>query len=131
MTTATVAALAADWRLPMEPDDRRTCRETVPGTASGHFDETGHWRGARACPVPVVRAERGPALVDALQVCLARLPPNVERAYTLRERQGWELEEIAATLGITTGDCAVLLHRARVSIHAMLMHGAGTLPAPP
>jgi RNA polymerase sigma-70 factor (ECF subfamily) len=44
------------------------------------------------------------------------------RAFMLREVMGFETEEICTTLKITTNNCGVLLHRARIALRACLEH---------
>ena len=40
----------------------------------------------------------------------------------LREIMGFETAEICATLDISSSNCAVLLHRARIALRACLEH---------
>ena len=62
--------------------------------------------------------ERG--FFEALERCLQSLPPNTARAFTMREVLGLETAEICKELRISTSNCWVMLHRARMSLRACL-----------
>ena len=57
---------------------------------------------------------------EALERCLQALPKNTASAFTMRELMGLETEEICKELGISTSNCWVMLHRARMSLRACL-----------
>src|SRR5262249_21388570 len=57
---------------------------------------------------------------EALERCLQALPGNTRSAFTMRELMGLETEEICKELGISTSNCWVMLHRARLSLRACL-----------
>jgi RNA polymerase sigma-70 factor (ECF subfamily) len=54
------------------------------------------------------------------EACLYRLPEASARIFTLREVLGFETEEICQTLAISTNNCWVQLHRARLALRACL-----------
>lgn len=57
---------------------------------------------------------------EALEGCLARLPPNTARVFSMREIMGMETDEICKALGITATNCWVLLYRARMALRECL-----------
>ncbi len=57
---------------------------------------------------------------DVFETCLYRLPEAPARAFLMREVIGFETEEICQTLTITSNNCFVLLHRARLALRACL-----------
>lgn len=91
------------------------------------FNERGHWQ-ADARPV----AWRDPqASMQSRQfwavfeTCLGHLPPATGRVFMMREFLGFESAEICAQLGITTSNCHVILHRARLKLRACMDSGWG------
>ncbi len=54
-----------------------------------------------------------------LDAAIAKLPPGARRIFVLHDVEGYKHEEIAESLGITTGGSKAQLHRAR-----MLLRGA-------
>lgn len=57
------------------------------------------------------------AVFDA---CLNNLPDRIARVYMMREFLEFETEEICRQLGISTGNCWVILHRARMGLRECL-----------
>jgi RNA polymerase sigma-70 factor (ECF subfamily) len=57
---------------------------------------------------------------EALEECMARLPPNTARVFNLREVMGMETDEICKEVGITATNCWVLLYRARMALRECL-----------
>lgn len=57
---------------------------------------------------------------EALEACVARLSAAAGRAFLLRELMGFSVEEICKELGVSTSNCHVLLHRARLRLRACL-----------
>jgi RNA polymerase sigma-70 factor, ECF subfamily len=55
-----------------------------------------------------------------LEICMTRLPAATARVFTMRELLELEVEEICKELGITTSNCWVILHRARMSLRLCL-----------
>jgi RNA polymerase sigma-70 factor, ECF subfamily len=84
------------------------------------FDQTGHWVDppkAWGDPAASLDQQRFWA---ALQRCLEGLPPQLAAAFSLRELGGLETGEICKELNITTTNCWVMLHRARVGLQQCL-----------
>ena len=57
---------------------------------------------------------------EVLEACVARLSAAAGRAFLLRELMGFSVEEICKELGVSTTNCHVLLHRARLRLRACL-----------
>lgn len=57
---------------------------------------------------------------EVLELCMTRLPPATARVFSMREFLELEVEEICKELGITTSNCWVVLHRARMSLRVCL-----------
>lgn len=89
------------------------------------FNERGSWRdGPRptAWPDPE-ESMRSRQFWRVFEVCLAHLPANASRVFMMREFLGFESEEICSHLGISTSNCHVILHRARLKLRGCLGNG--------
>ena len=53
-------------------------------------------------------------------ICMNNLPEHIARVYTMRELLELETAEICAELGITSNNCFVFLHRARLGLRECL-----------
>ncbi|WP_323034198.1 sigma-70 family RNA polymerase sigma factor [Pararhodobacter sp.] len=53
-------------------------------------------------------------------ICMNNLPEHIARVYTTRELLELETAEICAELGITSNNCFVILHRARLGLRECL-----------
>jgi len=86
------------------------------------FDERGHWRresqpSTWGDPVKALENTRFWAVFD---VCMNRLPANTARVFMMREVLGLETEEICRELALSSGNCWVVLHRARMGLRLCL-----------
>lgn len=91
------------------------------------FNERGRWRdGARpsawADPLESMQSRRFWAVLEA---CLDHLPAAASRVFMMREFLGFESDEICRQLGITTSNCHVILHRARLKLRGCIENGWG------
>jgi RNA polymerase sigma-70 factor (ECF subfamily) len=89
------------------------------------FNERGGWReSARpaAWPDPEESMQNKQFWV-VFETCLDHLPPNTGRVFMMREFLGLEADEICTQLGITTSNCHVILHRARLRLRSCLGNG--------
>lgn len=59
------------------------------------------------------------------EVCLDHLSPNTSRVFMMREFLGFESNEICEHMGITTSNCHVILHRARLKLRDCMASGWG------
>jgi RNA polymerase sigma-70 factor (ECF subfamily) len=86
-----------------------------------YFDSNGHWKR------PLQEWKESPAnLVESqefwktFQACLSGLPEAHRRAFTLKELDGLEGEEICEVLSVTPNNFWVMLHRARSRLRKCL-----------
>jgi RNA polymerase sigma-70 factor, ECF subfamily len=84
------------------------------------FDATGHWTtkfGEWGQPDAALEQKK---LFEAFESCLGKLPPAAARVFFQREVIGDDTEEICKVEGISSSNCWVILHRARVSLRECL-----------
>lgn len=86
------------------------------------FDDRQHWAedtrpSEWQTPQQAMESKQFWAVFEA---CLYRLPEASGRIFTLREVLGFDTDEICQTLGISTNNCWVQLHRARLALRACL-----------
>jgi len=92
------------------------------------FDDTNHW----ASPWESWTDDSPDKLLEAhvLKECLERhldnLPQGQRMVMTLTDFSGLSSEEVCNNLQISASNLRVLLHRARVTIHAMVSHYEAT-----
>ena len=86
------------------------------------FDENGHWQEDTR-PSNWGDPEKSASDQQFWQIfeaCLTRLPENTARIFMMREMLGMETEEICKELEISTTNCWVVLHRARMGLRLCL-----------
>jgi RNA polymerase sigma-70 factor (ECF subfamily) len=84
------------------------------------FDHTGHWRAppqAWSNPEAALEQRR---FWEVFERCLERLPGAGSRVFFRREVMGDETDTICKAEGITSSNCWVILHRARIGLRACL-----------
>jgi RNA polymerase sigma-70 factor (TIGR02943 family) len=100
--------------------------------AESLFDRRGHWQpetrpGRWADPEASFEQQQFWAVFEA---CLDYLPAKTARVFMMREFLGFETDEICKETGISSSNCWVVLHRARMGLRACLdtkwFAGAGT-----
>lgn len=101
-----------------EGDDWQERLETL-------FNERGGWRaGARPTPWPdPEQSMQNRQFWVVFEACLDHLPDKTARVFMMREFLGLDAEEICEQLGLTTGNCHVILHRARLRLRGCLGNG--------
>lgn len=57
-----------------------------------------------------------------LEICMTKMPEATARIYSMREFLDLEVDEICKEVGITTSNCWVILHRARMILRVCLQH---------
>ena len=57
---------------------------------------------------------------QVFEACLDHLPAKTARVFMMREILGLETDEICKEAGISTSNCWVVLHRARLALRACL-----------
>lgn len=90
-------------------------------TADDPFDAAGNWTAGPAewggNPADLLRQKE---FVEQLTKCLAGLSPNHANAFTLREIEGADTEEICKVLNVSETNLWVILHRARMRLRQCL-----------
>lgn len=86
------------------------------------FDRRGHWQdsampGRWADPEASFEQQQFWTVFEA---CLDRLPAKTARVFMMREFLGFETDEICKETGISSSNCWVVLHRARLSLRTCL-----------
>ena len=86
------------------------------------FEPGGHWRaearpGRWADPEASFEQQQFWRVFEA---CLDHLPAKTARVFMMREILGLETSEICKETGISTSNCWVVLHRARLSLRTCL-----------
>lgn len=90
--------------------------------AESLFDRRGHWQpetqpGRWADPEASFEQQQFWAVFEA---CLDHLPAKTARVFMMREFLGFETDEICKETGISSSNCWVVLHRARMGLRACL-----------
>lgn len=84
------------------------------------FDETGHWRAPMSTWATPDDAASQKAFFNAFENCMDKLPAATARVFFQREVLGEETEEICKAEAISSSNCWVMLHRARLSLRECL-----------
>lgn len=91
------------------------------------FTERGAWRDG---PRPVAWPDPEESMQtrqfwSVFETCLDHLAPATGRVFMMREFLGFESDEICRQLGISTSNCHVILHRARLKLRSCMDTGWG------
>ena len=86
------------------------------------FDKRGFWNpedrpATWSSPEESLSRKEFWAIFD---ICLNNLPDRIARVYMMREFLEFDTAEICKQLGISTGNCWVILHRARIGLRECL-----------
>jgi RNA polymerase sigma-70 factor (ECF subfamily) len=84
------------------------------------FKEDGHWKEMPADWGRPDEAFENKAFWEVLERCQQQLPPKAARVFMLREMMELPTEDICKELAITSTNCWVMLHRARLSLRQCL-----------
>jgi RNA polymerase sigma-70 factor (ECF subfamily) len=84
------------------------------------FDQRGHWTEAPSAWENPEAALENQQFWVIFEACLDGVPPKPGRVFMMREILGLETEEICKELGISSSNCWVLLHRARLGLRECL-----------
>ncbi len=84
------------------------------------FRQNEHWSSPPRDWGNPERALENKHFWDALEDCATLMSPAVARVFMMREIQGLSTEEICKEVGISTTNCWVMLHRARMSLRLCL-----------
>jgi len=107
------AARNAEFQLTLESDDEGEWFEK-----SGPW--RGHWREDRAPINWPVQAVESREFWETLNHCLSQLPQQMAIAFTLREIDGLNSNDICDVLNITPNNLGVLLYRSRGKLRELL-----------
>ncbi|RUQ29799.1 MAG: sigma-70 family RNA polymerase sigma factor [Candidatus Competibacteraceae bacterium] len=86
------------------------------------FDRKSHWNPADS---PQTWGDPEATLAQqqfwiVFEACLTRLPENTARVFMMREFLGLETPDLCRELNLTTRNCHVILHRARMGLRLCL-----------
>lgn len=86
------------------------------------FKQNAHWRpetrpAGWGDPEETLREQR---FWEIFEICLNHLPENTARVFMMREFLEFETAEVCGELGISVGNCNVILHRARNGLRRCL-----------
>ena len=84
------------------------------------FDERGHWIAHPASWADPQASLEQKRFWEVFEVCISGLPEKPARVFGMRELLGMETEEICKELKLSTSNCWVLLHRARLGLRDCL-----------
>jgi RNA polymerase sigma-70 factor (ECF subfamily) len=94
----------------------REAAETDPKELEAWFDAGGHWRKSpRNWGDPAAFAERAD-FWRVVRDCLAKLPPRMAEAFTLRTLEEERGDDVCRELAISSANLWVLMHRARLRL---------------
>lgn len=99
--------------------------ETIADATERFFDESGRWiSGPGELVLNPSDAYEQTQFWEILNRCLSGLPTRLVDAFTLREIDGLDTEEICKLLDISSTNLWVMLHRARLRLrHCLEAHG--------
>lgn len=84
------------------------------------FDARGHWAVRPAAWLDPQASLEQKRFWEVFDACIDALPAKPARVFGMRELLGMETEEICKELGLSTSNCWVLLHRARLGLRDCL-----------
>lgn len=84
------------------------------------FDETGHWSPRLAEWSNPDGALQQKQFFETFERCLDKLPKAASRVFFKREVMGIDTDEICKEESITSSNCWVMLHRARLALRECL-----------
>ncbi len=87
-----------------------------------HFDKqrTDHWHTFPQTWGDPERSLEDKRFWEVFDQCSKQMPPQIARAFYMREIMGLETDEICKELSITATNCWVMLYRARMSLRQCL-----------
>ncbi|MCV2438690.1 sigma-70 family RNA polymerase sigma factor [Paucibacter sp. DJ2R-2] len=99
---------------------REVSLDEDPGLMDTLFLSDGHWSNPPSDWGDPERSLQQAEFFTVLEACIDHLPEKQGRAFMLREWMDMDVEEITKTLGVSPGNCGVLLHRARLRLRECL-----------
>ena len=107
-------------RRARQPVESEGDEELLEAHINDQFDAHDHWVSPVAAwndPQASLEQKRFWEVFDA---CIGGLPDRPARVFGMRELLGMETEDICKELGVSTSNCWVLLHRARMGLRECL-----------
>ncbi|HCA27730.1 MAG TPA: RNA polymerase subunit sigma [Betaproteobacteria bacterium] len=110
------------WRETPLDEENYSPDDPADGAANNPrlFDESGHWTLALRQWGNPAHALAQRQFWQALDKCLAAMPPKLARIFMLREVSGVESEKICQELGVTATNLWTMLYRSRMSLRHCL-----------
>jgi len=106
---------------------RKRAREPELNVAEGEdglmdslFSANGHWATPPQSWADPEQSIENTRFWEVFEQCNQRMPLNTARAFMMREFMDMTTEEICRELSISTANCWVLLHRARLALRECL-----------
>ena len=84
------------------------------------FDDTGHWQPRLSAWSNPDGALEQKQFFEVFERCMDKLPPAAGRVFFKREVMGIDTDEICKEESITSSNCWVMLHRARLALRECL-----------
>jgi RNA polymerase sigma-70 factor, ECF subfamily len=84
------------------------------------FDNQGHWASPPQTWANPAQSFEDQKFWQVFEQCNQRMPLNSAQAFMMREFMDMTTEEICKELAISTTNCWVLLHRARLALRECL-----------
>jgi RNA polymerase sigma-70 factor (ECF subfamily) len=103
-------------------DASSLCKENEEDATNDLFDQRGHWLAdsrPTAWDDPEASLEQQ-QFWFVFEACLDGVPAQQSRVFMMREFMGFETDEICQTVGITSANLFVMLHRARLRLRECL-----------
>jgi RNA polymerase sigma-70 factor (ECF subfamily) len=88
--------------------------------ADATFGDDGHWHEFPADWGAPDKSLESKQFWAVFEMCVQVMPPRTARVFVMREVMELTTEEICKELGISTTNCWVMLHRARLALRACL-----------
>lgn len=107
-------------RRARQPVETEGDEELLEAHINEQFDARDHWVSPVAAwndPQASLEQKRFWEVFDA---CIGGLPDRPARVFGMRELLGMETDDICKELGVSTSNCWVLLHRARMGLRECL-----------
>lgn len=104
-------------RQPAAVDDHELALEESLAEA---YDGRGHWLTPPAAWSDPAASLEQKRFWEVFEACIGGLPEKPARVFGMRELLGMETEEICKELNLSSSNCWVLLHRARLGLRDCL-----------
>lgn len=101
---------------PLVEDDERSESEAVDAL----FKRDGHWDKAPGNWADPDQSLENKRFIEALEKCTQNLPAKTARVFMMRDVMDVDTDDICKELNITSTNCWVMLHRARLSLRECL-----------